>query len=105
LRRGESSVLPGEGREEASEDTVGAGGVCQQRERERERERECFSFSGAFKTYTTPHEGRPGDSHPIMNEWGGEWTGEGGLVHPQATYMNPNLFLLPHCNHKPSIRD
>jgi hypothetical protein len=53
LRKGESSVLPGEEREEEE------GGVHQQRER-------------AF--YTTPWEGRPRRfPNPIMNKWGGAW--------------------------------
>jgi hypothetical protein len=33
-----------------------------------------LSFSGAFKTYINPWQGEdPGDSHPLMNEWGGVW--------------------------------
>jgi hypothetical protein len=51
LREGKSSILPGEEREKEEGGIVGAGGVRQQRE--------CLSFSGAFKTYTTPWEGRP----------------------------------------------
>jgi hypothetical protein len=75
LRKGESPVLPGEEREETAESMVGAGGVC--------RQRECFSFSGAFKSYTTPQEGRGG------------WS-----AHLWATYMSPKLFLLLACLHK-----
>jgi hypothetical protein len=50
LRKEESPVLSGEEREE-EEGTVGADRVCWQREN--------FSFSGAFKTYTTPWKVRP----------------------------------------------
>jgi hypothetical protein len=36
------------------------------------RERTCFSFSGALKTYANLWErADPGDSHAIINEWGG----------------------------------
>jgi hypothetical protein len=52
LRKGESPLLPGEEREK-EEGKVGAGRVHQQ------REKEGFSFSGAFKIYTTLWEGRP----------------------------------------------
>jgi hypothetical protein len=64
-------------------------------------ERACFSFSGAFKTYTTPWEGRP-RRFPPNNEWVGRGmdspqAGEDGLAHPQATYKGPKLFLLLAC--------
>jgi hypothetical protein len=63
LKEGESPILSGEERKE--EGMMGTGGVCWQRE--------SFSFSGAFKTYTTPWGAGPGGSHPIMNKWGGAW--------------------------------
>jgi hypothetical protein len=47
----ESPVLPDGKREEEEGGMVGTGAVCQQRE--------SFPFSGAFKIYTTPWEGRP----------------------------------------------
>jgi hypothetical protein len=34
--------------------------------------KKCFSSPGAFKAYATGRE-EPGDSHPIINEWGGAW--------------------------------
>jgi hypothetical protein len=40
-----------------------------------DRERERFSFSGAFKTYTTPWEGRP-SRFPPNNELSGEGHGK-----------------------------
>jgi hypothetical protein len=85
--------LPGDEREEEEE---GRGGRWSQ-----PAERECFSFSDAFKTYPTPWEGRP-RRFPPNNEQvgrgrGGSQPGEGGLVHPQATYISPKLFLLPAC--------
>jgi hypothetical protein len=93
LRKGESPILPGEEREEEAEDTVGAGGVS--------RQRACFSFSGAFKTYATPWEGRlkrfPPNNERVGRGTGGSQPGEGGLVHPQATFMSPKLFLLLAC--------
>jgi hypothetical protein len=61
---------------------VGTGGVCLQRV--------CFSFSGAFKTYTRAD---TEDSHPVINEW----RGVGGLGHLRATYMSPKLVLLLAC--------
>jgi hypothetical protein len=48
----------------------------------------------------------PGDSHPVMNEWGGAWAVPSrvrvvwaipGLGHPWATYVSPKLFLLLAC--------
>jgi hypothetical protein len=37
-------------------------------------DRASFSTLGAFKTYTKPWGGAdPGDSNPIMNEWGRAW--------------------------------
>jgi hypothetical protein len=78
LRKEESPVLPGEEREEAK-DTVGAGGVCWQREH-------AFLFQMPLKP-TIPHRRSTGGSQP----------GEGGLAHCQATYMTPKLFLLVAC--------
>jgi hypothetical protein len=52
-------ILPGDEREEEEEGTVGTGGVC--------RQRESFCFSGAFRTYTSPWEGRP-RKFPPSNE-------------------------------------
>jgi hypothetical protein len=66
------------------------------------RERACFSFSGVFKTYTTPWEDRP-RRFPPSNErvgrgMGGSQPGEGGLGHPQATCMSSTFpaSSLPH---------
>jgi hypothetical protein len=61
-------------------------------------ERACFSFSGAFKSYTTSWEGRP-RRFPPNNEQagrglGGSQPGKCGQVHPQTTYMSPILYLL-----------
>jgi hypothetical protein len=94
LRKGESPVLPGEEREEGTEGTVGTGRV--------HRQKGCFSFSGAFKTYTTPWEGRP-SRFPPRNELvgrgkGGSQPGESSLAHPCTTYMSPKLFLLLTCH-------
>jgi hypothetical protein len=81
LRKGESPVLPGEEREKEE-------GRWAQVERDSML---FFFFSGVFKTYTTQWEGWPG-MFPPNNErvgrgMGGPQPGEGGLVHPQATYM------------------
>jgi hypothetical protein len=51
--------LPGEEREEEAKGMVGSGGVHWQRE--------SFSFSGAFKTYTTPWASKP-RRFPLNNE-------------------------------------
>jgi hypothetical protein len=64
-------------------------------------ERVCFSFSGAFKTYTTPWEGRSRRFSP-NNEWvgrgmSGSQPGEDSLAHPQETYMSSKLFLFLAC--------
>jgi hypothetical protein len=66
IEKREVTLLPSEEREEKEECTVGAGGVCWQRE--------CaFLFQVLLKP-TLPH-GRadPGYSHPIMNKWGRAW--------------------------------
>jgi hypothetical protein len=36
-------------------------------------EAECAPSSGVIKTYANLWEGELGDSHPIINEWGGAW--------------------------------
>jgi hypothetical protein len=64
--------------------------------------RVCFSFSGAFKTYTNPHgEGRPRRFPPnnerLRRDLGSSQPVEGGLGHPWAAYMSLKLFLLPVC--------
>jgi hypothetical protein len=87
LRKGELPVLPGEEREEEAEGTVSADGVHRQTER-------AF-FSGAFKIYTTPREGRPRrfrpNNEPAGRGMGGSQPGEGGLAHPQAPTCAPNF--------------
>jgi hypothetical protein len=92
LRKGESSILTGEEREE-KEGMVGAGGV--------RRQRESFSFSCAFKTYTTPWEDWsrrfPPNNEQVGRGMGGSQPGGSGLAHPQATYKSPKLFLLLAC--------
>jgi hypothetical protein len=90
-----SPALQGEEREEEEEEadgTVGAGRVCQQRV--------CFSFSGAFKTYPTPWEGRPRRFHPIVNEWGGARVvpSQVRAVRPSPGRLHePQTFLLLAC--------
>jgi hypothetical protein len=95
----------------------GSHPFCQVRKREKgawwvqveSTSRESFSFSGAFKKPTLPH-GRadPGGSHQIMNEWGRAWAIPSQewvrMVHPQATYISPKLFLLLSCLEFP-LRD
>jgi hypothetical protein len=68
---------------------VGAVGVCQQSEH-------AFLFQVLLKPTVTHGEGRPRRFPPnkegVGRGMGGSQPGEGGLGHPQATYMSPKLF-------------
>jgi hypothetical protein len=74
--------------------TVGAGRVCQQRNH-------AFLFQVLLNPTLTHGRAEPGDSHPIMKEWGGDMGGsqpdEGGLGHPQAAYRSPQFFPFLVC--------
>jgi hypothetical protein len=85
-----SPILPGEGRKEKR------GGHCGCRW-SLPTKKEIFSFSGAFKIYTTPWEGRP-RRFPPNNEWvDGAWMvpSQVRVAIPRA--MSPKLFLFLDC--------
>jgi hypothetical protein len=86
LREGESSVLPGEEREEEEEgDMVGTGGVHWQREN-------AFLFQVALRPILPHGRAGPRSSHPIMNEWGGTWQFPATNLHEPQTF---STFSLP----------
>jgi hypothetical protein len=73
-------------------------------------ERVCFSFSGAFKTYTNSWEGRPRrfppNEEPVGRGMSGSQPGEGGLGHPWGSLHKSQTFSTSslHQKHPPSAK-